>query len=182
MNRPAIEGTRSDRTRTDLMAAFTTLVFARGFENISVRDVVAAAGIARSTFYEHFDSKEDVLRACTEQFFSVVADCVTHDRPPPDLDRVLDHFWGNRRLADGIFTGRARKVLERHQADMLESRLRALAGGPLSAMPSRLAATGLASLQLGMIESWLRGHTHCDLRAIAAGLHKSSRAAARAFL
>ena len=54
---------RSERTRARLLAAFTNLVFAKGFENVSVRDIVVAADVARSTFYEHFSDKEDVLRA-----------------------------------------------------------------------------------------------------------------------
>ena len=46
------------------MAAFRELVFASGFENVSIQGVAARAGIARSTFYEHFSGKEDLLCAC----------------------------------------------------------------------------------------------------------------------
>jgi AcrR family transcriptional regulator len=163
-----------------MMSAFTGLVFAKGFENITVRDVVAAAGVARSTFYEHFSDKEDVLRACMIRFFAIVADCICEEVQPPELVRVLDHLWSNRRLTDGIFSGHARLVLARNQADLVESRLRSTKVE--LAMPSRLAATQIAEAQLTLIESWMRGHAHCPIERLADGLHRSSRAMAMSLI
>ena len=171
---------RRDRTRSQLMSAFTGLVFAKGFENISVRRIVAAAGVARSTFYEHFSDKEDVLRACMTRFFAIVADCIGADERPPELMRVLDHLWSNRRLTDGIFTGQARLILSRNQADLIESRMRSLTFN--LALPSRLAAVQIAEAQLALIESWMRGHTHCSTERLADGLHRSSRGMAMALI
>lgn len=169
---------RSDQTRAGLMSAFTQLVFAKGFENVSVREVVTIAGVARSTFYEHFSDREDVLRSCMTRFFAVIADCACDDRQPVHLVDVLDHFWANRRLADGIFSGHARAVLARNQADLVERRL--LAIGPRFAFPSRLAAIEIAEAQLALIESWIRGRVFCTPGSLANGLHRSSRAIVRA--
>ncbi|MEO7654614.1 MAG: TetR/AcrR family transcriptional regulator, partial [Sphingomicrobium sp.] len=135
---------RSDVTRDEIKSAFTSLVFAGGFEAVTVQKVVREASVARSTFYEHFGNKEDVLRACMEQFFSVVADCVQCPDEPELLYKVLDHLWQNRRLADAIFIGQARIVLARQQADLVEIRLRTLAGDRDLALPSRLAAIQIA--------------------------------------
>jgi AcrR family transcriptional regulator len=160
------------------MSAFTRLVFANGFENVSVKQVVEEAQLARSTFYEHFSDKEDVLRACMGRMFSVVADCIIADKPPPRLAEVLDHLWSNRRLTDAIFSGHARTVLARHQADLIELRLRE--SGAALRLPSRLAAIEIAEAQLALVESWLRGRAHCDAGQLADGLHRSSRASALA--
>ena len=73
----AVLNRRSDQTRTELMSAFSGLVFAKGFENVTVKEIIASAGIARSTFYEHFSNKEDVLRACMTRFFGIIADCAS---------------------------------------------------------------------------------------------------------
>jgi len=91
---------RAERTRAGLLRAFVELIFRDGFENISVHAIVAAAGTARSTFYEHFSSKEDILGASMAHFFNVMADCVTSDVEPAELRWVLEHFWDNRRLVD----------------------------------------------------------------------------------
>ena len=171
---------RSDRTRTQLMTAFTGLVFAKGFENVSVKEVVDSAGIARSTFYEHFSGKEDVLRACTTQFFEIVANCVCVGAQPPELVKVLGHLWENRRLTDGIFTGHARLILARNQTDLVELRLRAMSSQ--LALPSRLAAIQIAEAQLALIESWLRGRAPCSVETLGDGLFRSSRASALALI
>lgn len=170
---------RSERTRTQIMQAFTRLVFADGFENISVLAVVDAAGIARSTFYEHFSDKEDVLRACMTGFFAIVADCVSEDEVPAQLTRVLAHLWENRRLTDGVFSGQARVVLSRNQADLIELRLRQ---NRKLHLPSRLAAIEIAEGQLALIESWMRGRAFCSVEQLAAGLHRVSRASSLALI
>lgn len=162
------------------MSAFTQLVFAKGFENVSAREVAASANVARSTFYEHFSGTEDVLRACMTRFFAIVADCVSADSEPDELIRVLDHLWSNRRLTDGIFSGHARTILARNQADLVEQRLRAMPGA--LALPSRLAAIQIAEAQLALIESWMRGRAYCEPAQLAAGLQRTSRAAALALM
>ena len=180
MNCPAEPQRRSDQTRAQIMSAFTRLVFANGFENVSVKKLVEEAQVARSTFYEHFSDKEDVLRACMSRMFAVVADCVASDEAPRRLVEVLEHLWSNRRLTDAIFSGHARKVLSRNQADLVETRLKAVGSpGPL---PSRLAAIHLAEGQLSLVESWMRGHAHAASEDVALALHRSSRAAARALV
>jgi len=44
--------------RTRVRAAITRVVGERGYGATTVADVVRAAGVSRSTFYEHFDGKE----------------------------------------------------------------------------------------------------------------------------
>ena len=171
---------RSERTRARLLAAFTNLVFAKGFENVSVRDIVVAADVARSTFYEHFSDKEDVLRASMNILFTEIADCVSHDGTRPELLRVLDHLWSNRRLTDAIFSGHARVVLSRNLADLIELRLRRLSSG--LRVPSRLAAIAIAEAQLALVESWLRGRAHAAVGQVADWMHRSSRALALALI
>jgi AcrR family transcriptional regulator len=172
---------RSETTRKDIMSAFTRLVLADGFENVSVCQVVEAAGVARSTFYEYFSDKEDVLQACMNFLFSVIADCVSEDTRPPELLRALDHLWSNRRLTDGIFSGQARTVLSRNQADLVESRLRSMSAGSLR-LPSRLAAIQIAEAQLALVESWMRGRAYCSSEQLAEGLYHSSRASVLALI
>ncbi len=182
MNRPTPLERRSDRTRDEIKSAFTTLVFASGFENVTVQKIIREAGCARSTFYEYFENKDDVLRACMEQFFAIIADCVICSVEPPELRKVLDHLWQNRRLADAIFSGQSRVVLARQQADLVELRLRTLGDGRSLALPPRLAAIQIAEGQITLIESWLRGRGFSPVDQLAAGLHRTGRAAAIALL
>jgi AcrR family transcriptional regulator len=182
MNCPATFRKRSERTRRQIMSAFTGLVFAEGFENVSVLEVVASANVARSTFYEHFSGKEDVLRACMSRLFAVIADCVPSDTEPGELNRVLDHLWENRRLTDAFFSGAPRVILARALGETIEAHLRDMNQGEPLALPYRLSAIHLAEAQLALVENWLRGRAYCETADLAQALHKSSRASALALL
>ncbi len=54
---------RSRRTRQTLHETLMRLTVERGYDAISVADIVNAADIGRSTFYAHFTDKDDLLRS-----------------------------------------------------------------------------------------------------------------------
>jgi AcrR family transcriptional regulator len=59
---PRLGGRREDTARGQrarLLSAMAEVVADQGFERATVTDIVAAAGVSRSTFYEQFSSKED---------------------------------------------------------------------------------------------------------------------------
>ena len=47
---------RKAQTKEALLTAFRDLFFERGYEAIRVGDIIARAGVGRSTFYEHYRS------------------------------------------------------------------------------------------------------------------------------
>ncbi len=53
----------AERQRTRVFAAMARLCRARGYAEIRVQDLVAAASITREAFYRHFRSKEDAFLA-----------------------------------------------------------------------------------------------------------------------
>jgi AcrR family transcriptional regulator len=180
MNCPANIPKRSEKTQRQIKSAFTRLVFANGFENVSVLEVVAEAKVARSTFYEHFSGKEDLLRAAMANLFEVMAECVQSDTQPAELNRVLGHLWENRRLTDAIFSGAPRVILARAHGERIETHLRDMNQGKPLALSYRLAAIHLAEGQMALVENWLRGRAYCETTKLAHALHKSSRASATA--
>ena len=55
------EDRRTLRTRRALNGAFLSLLAERGFDELSVLEVCERANVGRSTFYTHFQSKEELL-------------------------------------------------------------------------------------------------------------------------
>lgn len=53
---------RVRKTREALYSAFTALVVEKGYEAISVQDIIDGADVGRTTFYAHFKNKEELLR------------------------------------------------------------------------------------------------------------------------
>jgi AcrR family transcriptional regulator len=56
-----INDKRAIRSRQLLRGAFLGLLKEKRYEDISVRDIIERAGVARSTFYAHYIDKEDLL-------------------------------------------------------------------------------------------------------------------------
>lgn len=85
---------RSQRAR--LVEAMAACVAARGYEAVTVADVVSAAGVSRRTFYEHFEGKRECFLAAYDTIDLVVG-FVEEQAGSPDVDP-------RTRLREGIRT------------------------------------------------------------------------------
>jgi AcrR family transcriptional regulator len=61
--RPKAEDRRIGRTKDALHGAMISLVLEKGYEAVTIKDIVDRANVGRSTFYAHYTSKEDLLTA-----------------------------------------------------------------------------------------------------------------------
>jgi len=176
---------RVERTRLAILGAFRDLILTRGYDPISVRDVVETAGVGRSTFYEHFDDKDDLFQESLRPLLSVLAGVIGDGSAQPGLAMVIAHFGHNRRLARTVMAGSPRRLMARFLAELIEDRLtiaarETRARRPLVPLP--LIAAHLAEAQLGLIGAWLSGKTACAAEAVAHALYVSTRASVTALL
>lgn len=65
-----------DTRRAQLLDASRQVFAERGYHRASVSDIIAAAGVARGTFYNYFESKRAVFRAVLEDVMDAVAGAV----------------------------------------------------------------------------------------------------------
>ncbi|MCQ2501769.1 MAG: TetR/AcrR family transcriptional regulator, partial [Lachnospiraceae bacterium] len=66
---------RQKKTRMAVYEAFTSLLETKSYGNITVQEIIDRADIGRSTFYSHFETKDELLKSlCTDIFEHVFAE------------------------------------------------------------------------------------------------------------
>jgi AcrR family transcriptional regulator len=64
------ENTKPSIGRSEIVEVATPLFREKGYEAVTIRDVINTAGIGKSTFYKHFLNKKEVFLACVETILS----------------------------------------------------------------------------------------------------------------
>lgn len=179
------EGDRRVRkTRKALVQAFNDLVQVRSYGEIRVGDIAEDADVGRSTFYQHYAGKEDILVESMGFMLEYFASATSKDADVDGVERTLGHFWENRQLARDLLFGQASAHvlprITREVAKRIEARLEARGGTPC--LPRRLIAIQIAEAQFALIRAWLAGAAPATPRELAEALTRSSRASVEALL
>ena len=61
---------RVQRTRELLQKALIELISERGYDAITIQDIVDRANVGRTTFYLHYNSKDELFMSCHEAIVS----------------------------------------------------------------------------------------------------------------
>lgn len=138
-------GKMSD-AREAILDAFVDIILDGGYARCRVLDVVERSGVARSTFYEHFASREDLLRESLRSPYEVLASLAASTC---DLTRVaitLEHLVQQRPLIASLIANPGMQVLVEALAEVIET-----SGAEVTA----IAARAIAGAQLSAIFLWV---------------------------
>lgn len=116
---------RQQKTRESIFRAFRHLLEAKQFNRITVQEIIDEANIGRSTFYAHFETKDELLRAmCTDIFNHVFSEELmsekTHDFSvaggglEAKLTHILYHLRDNKRDISGILSSESGELFMRY--------------------------------------------------------------------
>lgn len=170
---------RVDRTRAALEQSFNAIFLLEGYDKTTPGRVAEAAQVGRSTFYEHFDGREDLLESRLLRVLLPLSNTTTAGATAAELEPLLDHFWDNRIIVRALLEGRARTITMRALTRLIEEGIGGLQRG--SAAPLRLVATQIAGGQLALLEEWLSGRHRCSPANLAVAITANARALALAF-
>ena len=70
---PKAEDRRVQRTRKLLQEALMALIVEKGYEAVTIQDIIDRANVGRSTFYDHFLDKQALLVSGFEQLHAFLA-------------------------------------------------------------------------------------------------------------
>ena len=162
-NRPTPDR-RGGKTRKALKEALTDLILEKGYEGVTVQDVIDRADVGRSTFYAHFVDKDDLLMA-------ILADL---DVPSPDASSwkaddpafgwtlaLFRHFGSGRRLFKAVASSQSGALARRETTQRLEELARAelsrlKAARRLDAFRLELMVRFLVGTFIGFMDWWMR--------------------------
>lgn len=122
---------RMQKTRAAIYDALTKLLRRNRFEEITVQQIIDEANIGRSTFYSHFETKDQLLEEmCNEMFAHVFSDSLlperSHDYSGKHedirslLEHILYHIKDHKDNIGSIMQGESEKVFTRYFSDYLE--------------------------------------------------------------
>lgn len=174
MNEPDLDR-RQQKTRSALHAAFVTLLLEQGYEAVKIGQVADLANVGRSTFYEHYRTKHDLLVASVRKPFSVLADLVEPGAGAERIPALLRHFRENQHVGRVLLGWPVRPLLGQALTSLIALRLaRMPAGGAL--LPAEVMAKQVAETQLALLECWILGRPACGIDAVAEGLKRGTAA------
>lgn len=184
---------RKQRTNELLQKALIELISEREYDAITIQDIVDRANLGRTTFYQHYDSKDELFIGCHDaivsQFYLGPHHPLTRaellsPETPHGMIAAYQHLDGARRLLYSTFQGKdslsiLRQIRDR-SAQEIESNLHITFDGFRSTVPLELLANYLAGAQIALVQWWLEKRRSQTPEDLAKTFHLLQRAAIRA--
>ena len=148
---------RVRRTRRVLRDALFELIFEKGYDRVTVQDVLDRADVGRSTFYAHYRDKEALLLAAFDELSAELRYEFDARAPGADptvpAEAVFRFAYGRRPAFRALCGKRGGEVVQRHLhrllTDLLTAHLRLDAPAP--PVPADLVAEFCTSATLGLL-------------------------------
>ncbi len=181
---------RVGRTRELLQKALIELISERGYDAITIQDIVDRANVGRTTFYLHYSSKDELFMNCHEAIVSefhmgprhpLSREELLSPEPPPGMPSAYRHLEERRALLYAIFQGKDSLLILRRIRDLsvreIEANLRAVFAEADSTIPFDLLANYLAGAQIALMQWWLEKRRPHTPENLAQTFHRLQRAA-----
>lgn len=156
---------RIQRTRQLLQEALLALILEKGYDAVTVQDIIDRANVGRSTFYAHFRDQEDLflsgfesMRAQFEQYLTSQA---ADDGGPWNLNLLMfQHAQSQHRLYKALAGKQGGKIMLAHIYQYLTPLVREhlqaqLRGGKQGPVPPDVLAHFLVSSLIALLTWWL---------------------------
>jgi AcrR family transcriptional regulator len=119
---------RVTRTQKVLLDALFELIVERGYERLTIQNLLDRADVGRATFYAHFSGKDELLACSVARLHRSLARAAAGAAPDQPFAFTLpffEHLASHRRLYHTVIARRSEVTVEWHVREMLAELIRA---------------------------------------------------------
>lgn len=185
---------RVHRTRELLQKALIELISERRYDALTIQEIVDRANVGRTTFYQHYNSKDELFMSCHQAIISefhfgslyphpLSREELLSPKAPQGMTRAYQHLKEAWIRLYPIFQGKDGSLILRRIRDSsvqeIEANLRAVFAEVDSRIPFDVLANYLVGAQMALIQWWLEKRLLYTPENLAQTLHSLQRAAIR---
>ncbi len=154
---------RSLRTRQALIEALVKFLASRHYDQITIQDIVDQANVGRSTFYMHYQNKDDLLTSGFEHMLNALVQQIVlsdDEKCLFDTSMLFSHAQGHYNLYRTLAWGSGFELLSQHGhaalSRKIQDRLALLTSGKQSpSIPLPILSYSVAGALLILLKWWL---------------------------
>jgi len=152
---------RSQRTRQALGDAFVELLMEKGYDALSIKDIIERAIVGRSTFYSHYADKDELFVGQLDRLMELLSQHVpqAHAEENPFFPSLglFQHIKQQQKLYRILTWGSGMDVLTKHLQKTMSQKIeeRLLVNGQAYDVPAPIIANLLAGSFLALVKWWL---------------------------
>ena len=155
---------RIQRTRRLLQDALLALILEKGFDAVTVQDVIDRANVGRSTFYAHFQDKKDLLLSGFEHLRTqfeehLMRQSVNHESPWALSLSMFQHAQSQRPLYKALAGKQGGNIalahIQKYLSVFLRDHLKLQLSKKKKGVPPEILAHYIASSFISLLTWWL---------------------------
>jgi AcrR family transcriptional regulator len=183
---------RVTKSRQLLQRALARLISEKPFGKITVQQIIDRANVGRTTFYAHFQSKEDLFISGHEGMIRMIVnsfiapDGTLRPEPSPEILGFLSQIDLSRNtyyfLTRGSGMADVRVLLQERIAEQLAARLGECFREEESSIPFAVLAQNISTSMMTLINWWMVKRTPYSAQEMTLMLHQMNYAVLRSAL